>query len=87
MRFYETAHNLDGRRMLLTRIGSNASCRRHGRTLYEAVGLEVTERYLQERVPTGLNVKISGRSDEEIYVLPGTDTDAFLAVVANTAAR
>lgn len=53
----------------------------------EAVGIEVSENYLQERKDRGLKLKISGKGGEEVFWLPAEYISAFLQAIERHANR
>lgn len=80
-RFYSIAFDSNGV-MLKTIVISRdvGSCTKYGCSYNEHIGIDVSESYLKENTRNGINFKLSGKSGEEFFFIPGAYIEAFLKV-------
>ena len=80
-RYYDSAHDANGNRLVTTLIDREVLTCHRGCTLWEHLGINVSREYLEKQQHQGIRFKISGKAGEEIFFIPPAYIKAFLAVV------
>ncbi|MFQ5544207.1 MAG: hypothetical protein ACE5FY_07655 [Nitrospiria bacterium] len=81
-RFYEKAHDSDGKNMDIITISKHVTaCGPMDCTFHELVGLNINRAYLQAHKSSGLRFQISGVGGKGAFSLPATYIVAFLNAV------
>ncbi len=75
------AYDSNGTKFDLIKIDTDVSCGRHYCQHTEDVGLNVSRKYLEEHIASGISFQISGTGGKEVFEVPGGYMKGFLASV------
>ncbi len=80
-RFYNWAYDDDGKTLDLTLLSRNlAPCERDDCVHNEHVSVDVTRKYLEEHLQSGLRLWLSGKAGKEAFFIPPGYIKAFLSL-------
>ena len=80
-RFYDTASDSKGNNLVITLNSRDvSSCDYLTCAHQEHLGINVSREYLEENQENGIVFKVSGKGEEETFIVPATYIKAFLSV-------
>ena len=81
-RFYHSAYDSNGNQLDFISIDREVgSCSKYGCSHYEHMAMNVSRKYLEQAIATGVSFQVSGKAGKEQFLIPGGYIQGFLNVL------